>query len=63
MKERIVRRVASQGEYVPISFSELKKGDVFFLDEPDGTCLGRFLAVSDAYLNENNVWTVNTEEK
>jgi hypothetical protein len=41
-------------------FQHLRKGDVFDMYEPDGTLVMKnILAESDAYLNANNIWTVN----
>ena len=49
-----------------ILFKDLKKGDKFRLFEPDGDKVidegyDLFLATSNAYLNKNDVWEVQSE--
>lgn len=59
--ERAVMVVASQGEYVPIDFKDLKVGNVFMLYEPDGIGVGRFTALSDSYINDSGIWEIETQ--
>ena len=37
----------------------LKSGQLFYLDEPDGTLVGKYIANSDAYININGVWQID----
>lgn len=59
-KERKVERLEN-GEWKPIIFADIKKGDTYrlFDEDPDPIETGEpYIAESDAFLGENNVWTV-----
>ena len=55
--------------WVEAKFTDLKKGDIFRLFDPDGTPIvgskkqKEFLATSEAYQRKSDgLWTVNVEE-
>lgn len=62
------KEAPDQNRYVRIDgvigrqeFESVKAGDRFQLFEPDDTFVGSFIAVSDAYLNKDGVWTIENE--
>lgn len=65
-EERFTQRKVN-GLWEDIKFRELKDGDIFRLFEPDGTPvvdkdIAVFTTTCDAFLNEDNIWTVNIIE-
>jgi len=58
---RIVKVPASQGEWIPIPFANLRNGQLFMLYESDGEPLGKFKATSEPYVNQDGVWTIKHE--
>jgi len=44
------------------SFKDIKKDDIFDLYEPDNVFIGRYKALDNVYLNENNIFTILVDE-
>jgi hypothetical protein len=61
--ERLVKVQLNHGEWIPTPFCEIPKGLFFMLSEEDGEPVGTFLALSDPWLNEDGVWTIETKEE
>ncbi|HWR07765.1 hypothetical protein [Sporomusa sp.] len=51
------RYAVVNGQTIP--FDQIRQGQLFYLHEPDGTLLGKYIADSDAYINLNRVWQVD----
>jgi len=69
MKNDRVAQVLIDGNWVNIEFSQLKAGDRFKIFESDGeeikdfaTGNTEFVAESDAFLNKDDVWTIDIED-
>lgn len=41
-----------------VDMISLLEGDIFTLKEPDGTMVGKYKAVDNAYINEDGITTV-----
>jgi hypothetical protein len=63
-------QVYLNGKWVRCDFECLEKGDVFMLFEPNGKTVygqgefeyeNKFVAVSDPYLNDHGVWTIEAD--
>lgn len=65
--ERIVLK-KNNFTWQDINFSDLKDGDIFSLFEPSGEQVvgnngeKEFIATSDAFLNDDGIWSVNIHE-
>ncbi|WP_333595057.1 hypothetical protein [Anaerospora hongkongensis] len=42
-----------------VSFENIRQGQIFYLYEPDGDYVGKYMADSNAYLNCHGVWQVD----
>lgn len=68
MEEERIVYVYKSGLWQITPFEELKKGDRIRIDEPDGTPVVdtrgavQWETDSDAYLNEENIWTVQIKD-
>lgn len=60
--ERTVKVQLNHGEWTPTNFSDIPKGLYFKLYEEDGECVGTFAALSEPYLNDNQIWEIQTDE-
>ena len=54
---RSVTKHTTQGD-VMSKMMDLKEEDIFTLNEPDGTLVGKFKATGSPYLNEDNIATI-----
>lgn len=63
----ILRKVKNTDVWLRVRMADLSVGDVFRLDEPDGTPVldndgkSLFCAVGKSYIDDNNRWTIEVE--
>lgn len=43
----------------PIPFDQIKQGQLFYLHEPDGAMVGKYIADSNPYINLNREWQID----
>jgi hypothetical protein len=56
-------KILTEGEWIEEDFPALKKGDIFKLYEDNGEYVGKYKALSDAYINiEHDIHEVAIEE-
>lgn len=51
----------TQDSDMKVDMISLLEGDIFTLKEPDGTMVGKYKAVSHAYINEDGIATVKCD--
>ena len=61
LKNRVTE-IWKDGGWKEIDFRDLHQGQTFRLWEPTGEYVGDFMAASDPYISDENVWMVEVEE-
>jgi hypothetical protein len=59
--ERIVEIQYGLEKWNRRHFSDIIKGDIFRLYEKDEEYVGKFLALSDPYVNERGIWEIESK--